>query len=296
MAVPAVGLIELFLHLWQTTAGVIPPGDWRAAREAVRKQVQPSDLVVFAPSWADPLGREYLGDDLATMEREARPDESRFPRAIEVSIRGKHRAELAHWRAVAKEKVGAVTITTLENPAPVKLLDDLLAHAALRTMTVARVENDREVACSWAHGAAQAGSLGAGPATPADKFTCAGGSVVGISVIFAMDNTPRRCLLATTPGGGSVLRITFTDVLFGRVLHGHQALPQFAERDKKGPPVTILFRTAETSLGNLVHHDGDGWKAFELDTHELEGKRGDLVAEISSSAAGRQFCFEADTR
>ena len=298
MAVPAVGVIELLMHLWQTTAGVVPEADWKAAREAVKKAAKPSDLIVFAPTWADPLGREFLKDDLATMEREARPDESRFPRAIEVSIRGKHRAELADWKKVGREKVGAITITTLENPAPVTLADDLLAHAEPGSMTVERVDGDRVTPCAWSHGAPQSGSLGAGPTIPADKFVCAGGGFLGISVIFAMDNTPRRCFLAPPLGGSSVMRVHFANVAFGHVLHGHHALAQFAERNRTGPPVTLLFRAEGQILGKLVHQDGDGWKPFELDTRDLAGKKGELVADITSSAGGgqRHYCFEADTR
>ena len=298
LAVPAVGVLELGMHVWQTTLGVVPEADWKAAREVVTKKAQPSDLIVFAPTWTDPLGREFLKDDLATLEREARPDESRFPRAIELSIRGKHRAELAGWRSVGKEKVGAITITTLENPAPVTLSDDLLAHAALGSMSVERVDGDRASPCPWSRGAPQAGSLGAGPTIPGDTFVCPGGGFLGVSVIFAMDNTPRRCFFAPPLGGPSVMRVRFANVLFGQVLHGHHALAQFAERSRTGTPITLLFRAEGQSLGKVVHQDGDGWKPFELDTRDLAGKRGELIAEITTSSGGgqRHYCFEADTR
>ena len=63
----------------------------------MEKRAKPDDLVAFAPRWVDPIGREELGKDLATVDREAYADVSRFPRAIEVSIRGKHLEDLEGW-------------------------------------------------------------------------------------------------------------------------------------------------------------------------------------------------------
>ena len=56
------------------------------------------------------------------------PGSARFPRAIEVSIRGEHLPELAGWKKIGEKKVGAITLTTLENPAPARVISDLVAH------------------------------------------------------------------------------------------------------------------------------------------------------------------------
>ena len=56
----------------QTTHDVVPESDWAAARDVVKAELQPDDLVVFAPFWADPLGRRSFGDD-------DRDDEARGP-------------------------------------------------------------------------------------------------------------------------------------------------------------------------------------------------------------------------
>ena len=85
--VPAVGLFELAAHAVQTHS-IPASADWVAARDYVGAQAKADDLVVFAPSWVDPVGREQFGPRLATLEREGRADETRFPRALEVSIRG----------------------------------------------------------------------------------------------------------------------------------------------------------------------------------------------------------------
>ena len=286
---------ELGAHVFQTH-DVVPATDWDAARDAVNAMWQPGDLVVFQPDWADPLGREHFGAKLAGIPDEARPDDTRFPRAFEVSIRGFHDPELADWKKVASRKVGAVTITTLENPSPVHLLDDLLAHASPAGMSVARVDGGNESDCRWVHGATTSGGLGAGPATPGDRFVCSGGSFVGVSIIHDLADRPRRCFFAPTAGGTSVVRVRFGNVAFGSVLHGHVGLAQFNERDRTGPPVALTWRANDRVLGKITHVDGDGWKGFELDTTELQGQKGELVAEISSAAGGRHYCFEADTR
>src|SRR5690349_14576181 len=92
-AVPLVPLADLGPHVSQTTGDVVGEADWRAARDLVKGSLQADDLVVFAPFWTDPLGREAFGD-LATLKREGRSDTQRFNRAFEVSRRGAHLAEL----------------------------------------------------------------------------------------------------------------------------------------------------------------------------------------------------------
>ncbi len=294
--VPLVGVLELLAHA-KEVSGTVPESDWRAARAAVAEIAKPTDLVIFAPTWTEPLGREAFGDELAGFDREARPDESRFPRAIEVGIRGKHRRELAGWKTLGERRVGAITITTLENPQPATLLDDLLLHAAPGKMSVTRVDGGQSVECPWVHTATQAGGLGAGPAVPGDRFACPGGNFVGLSMIHALDHSPRRCLFAPPGGGSSVLRVRFTGVTFGDALHGHGGLQNEAERSKTGAPVTLTWKHEDRVIGRLVHQDGEGWKGFELGTPELKGQKGDLVAEITSPSGNRrQYCFEADTR
>ena len=305
-AVPAVGLLELGAHLVQTHSA-IADGDWRGARDYVGSQIKPEDLVSFAPRWVDPIGREQLGPSLATLEREARPDESRFPRAFEVSIRGAHDASLDGWRQTGEQRFGAVTVRTLENPQPVQVLEDLVSMVGAERMQVSRVDGDKVTDCPFTHAAPAGGGLGAGPALPGDRFVCPGGGFVAASVAADLDYRPRRCIYTTPPGGGrSLMRIRFLGVRLGRALHGHHGLYVEAERNKSGAPVTITFRVGDQVVGSVVHHDGEGWKPFEFDTSDLAGARtghdgeagrADLVAEIGAPNADRRmYCFEADTR
>lgn len=296
-AVPLIGIVELVLHVKQTTRDVVGDEDWIAARDAVRTEAKPDDLVMFAPFWSDPLGRKWLGDDLAGIKREARPDESRFARAIEVSVRGAHREELAGWKKSSERQVGKLTIGVYENPTPVKILTDLTDLVAPERMVVSRVENGVETPCAWARGAGQPGGLGVpqGPAVPGDKFNCAGGGYVGLAVLHALDHHPHLCIFATPPGGVGILKIKLPNVTFGASLHGHSGVQWLTERTPSGERIQVAFSAFERPIGANVHRVGAGWTGFEFPTPELAGKRGDLVAEVTGSAQ-RAYCFEADTR
>jgi hypothetical protein len=288
--VPAAGLLELAAHAKQIHS-VTPDRDWMAARDFVAAQAKPEDLVAFVPRWADPIGRERFGPEIATLEREARADESRFPRAFEVAIRGASLPALQGWRRAAERRFGAVTVTTWENPAPARVLDDFVSMTRPERMRVRQGDRD----CPFVRGVAQSGPLGFGPTVPGERFACPGGSFVGVSVVADLDYIPHRCIYAP-PNGAGALHVRFLGVRLGRTIHGHHALYVEAERGKQGAPVTITFSAGNSPVGSVVHRDGDGWKPFEFDTTELAGELRDVEADITSSGDRRMYCFEADTR
>jgi hypothetical protein len=296
LAIPAIALLELLAHIVQVTRRV-PPEDWQRARQAVQVAARPNDLVAFAPSWADPLGREYFKDGLATVEREARPDDTRFPRAFVVSIRGAHLAELEGWKEEETARFGAVTVTTYANPYPAQVFDDLVSHAAPDRAQVTLIEGGRDTDCPWTQGSPATGGLGFGPGIPGERFVCPrNGAFVATSVLQATDYRAHKCLYASPIGGSTVLRVRFLDVAFGRVLHGHHAI-NWDSTKFNSPPVTLVWKVQDRVLARLVDGDSDGWKGFEIDTSDLEGQRGELTAEVSApTGSHRQYCFEADTR
>ena len=296
LAVPLVGLGEFVAHEVQIHS-VVTDDEWKQARAAVESEYKPGDLVVFAPDWTDPLGREFFGDALAPTANEGRPDETRFARAFEVSIKGAHAPELAGWSPHATRKVGSVTITTLENPSPAHLLDDLVTHVNPDGMSVSVADpSGNEIPCRWVRGPTTAGGLGGGPAVPGERFACPDGSFLGVTLIRDLADAPRRCLYAPPGGGSHTLRVTFANVPFGASLHGHVGIQNENERNRTGAPVTVAFRANDRVLGKITHRDGEGWKGFELSTSDLSGQRGSLIADVSSSERARQYCFEADTR
>jgi hypothetical protein len=296
-AIPVVGLLELAAHVVQTHS-VVSERDWRAAREYVALRAHPEDLIVFAPRWADPLGREYFGSSLATFEREARSDETRFPRAFEVSIRDAHLGFLAAWRKAGQERFGAVLVSTWQNPAPAPLLDDFVSMVKPDRLHASVVQGNRETDCAFTPNAqVNSGGLGSGQAVPAQRFACPGGAVVGTSIVADSDYYPHRCIYAPPPGGATALRLSFLGVEIGHTLRGHHGLYIETDPNPQGPVVTVTFRVADSIVGQSMHRGGDGWKPFEFDTSGLAGRRADVVVDIGVSNGDRRpYCFEASTR
>lgn len=294
-AVPLVGLLELGLHVKQTGVDVVTEEEWVKARDLVKADLKPDDLVLFEPYWTDPLGRRTFGDDIATMKREGFSDLQRFARIYEVSIRGAHEADLRAMKKLKEEKAGPITVTLYENPGFTPVIDDLVDLVTPERLTVSRVDGSAETPCTFSHGATAGGStvVPQGLLTPGDKFVCNGGHV-GVAVLHGLDHHPHLCIFAT-PIAGAGLRLRFKDILFGPSIVGHSGVQWVDERTATGEKITVTFSAFEHTIGPVFHHGGGGWTGFELPTPELDGKKGDLVAEIDP-AKERQFCFEASTR
>jgi hypothetical protein len=298
LLVPLVALTEIALYAKQSR-DVVPAGDWAAAKAHVASKLAPTDLVVFAPNWQDAVGRQVFGPEIMTMERAARPDNTRFRRTFEVSARGAHRPEFADWKLTEQVPFGALRVSLYENPAPVTVIDDLIKRISPDKAQVYRLESaGTEAPCAFVRGPVGSGGTyyPFGPATPGDRFNC-GSSYVGVSVVQALDHEPRLCIFAPPIGGGQVLQMRFPGVRFGKTLHGHHGIHYDAERHKTGTPVMISFRVKDTVIGRTAHVDGQGWSGFDFETTELDGKSDELRVEVTSaSGANRKYCFEADTR
>lgn len=298
LLVPLVALTEIALYAKQSR-DVVPAGDWAAAKAHVASKLAPTDLVVFAPKWQDAVGRQVFGPEIMTLERAARPDDTRFRRTFEVSARGARRPEFADWKLTEQLAFGALRVSLYENPAPITVIDDLVKHISPDKAQVFRLEPaGTESACAFVRGPVGSGGTyyPFGPATPGDRFNC-GSSYVGVSVVQALDHEPRLCIFAPPIGGGQVLQMRFPGVRFGKTLHGHHGIHYDAERHKTGTPVMISFRVKDTIIGRTAHVDGQGWSGFDFETTELDGKSEELRVEVTSaSGANRKYCFEADTR
>jgi hypothetical protein len=89
--------------------------DWQAIRAAVDAGFREGDLVVFAPAWMDPVGRQHLGQHL-TVDDVARMDDARYGRVWEISARGAAAPE-ARGRVLRDERHGALRLRLHERPA-----------------------------------------------------------------------------------------------------------------------------------------------------------------------------------
>lgn len=306
------GLIELCAHYIQSR-GAVRENEWLEARKALEQAVEPSDLVLVAPDWADPLARKYFGGELLNIERAAFTDVSVFPRAIEVSMRGQHRAELAGFALQKEIESGPFTLRILSNPTYQPRLDQLLAHVGTPNMRVTRVDyagqgsagGKMEIDCPFVKTDVQSGGLGFGAPHPAKHYECPKGGMAGISILTDLDYNPRHCLLIFPPGGKSKIQIRMDAFRFGKKLHGSHGVYVHSERLLKFPPIALSLSSGEAAIGKIVHADGEGWTQFQLETPALEGQTASLSLEIESpvglstggyDGAWRQYCFALDTR
>lgn len=104
-------------------ARAAPDADWQAAAAIVRARYQPGDLIVFAPGWADPIGRLHLGD-LIPVEYAARMDAARFARIWELSLRGARSPDTAGLATAETFVAGEVAVRRYDQP-PVTVLADV---------------------------------------------------------------------------------------------------------------------------------------------------------------------------
>lgn len=298
---PVLAAIELVAHAVEVR-GVVPDADYQAAAREVGSKAKPEDLVVFAPGWSDPVGRQHFGA-LVTAERAGFTDLTRFPRAFEVAQGGGRRPELDWFTVESETKVGALTVRTLKNPTYEPVIDDLLDHVAPQKMIVQVRRGGRDTDCPFVAGAATAGPWG--PATPARRFQCPHGPV-GVITMPDVAYSSRHCLYAPLPEPSSHLRVQFLDVKFGKKLRFSHGLHVEGERYQKGAPVEIAMSVPvetksegehEKVYGRAVHKDGDGWARLDVDTAELAGNTGDLVFDLhAGNPQDRLYCFAGTTR
>lgn len=295
LAVPLAGLVELGAQ--HRVAHRAPHVDeWAKLREPVAALRQAGELVVVAPGWADPLARQAFGDALMPLRDVARPDESGYARAIEVSILGERAPELRGWRTVAEAKSGRFTLRTLENPKAERVTFDFVDHVKPDALAV--FEGTQP--CAWnAHAPVSNGSLGGNPTFPAQRFMCPGGEwfFAGVTVIDDdHEYRPRRCIWAHPPPSGP-LRLRFANVPLGKKIRGYGGMPWVLFRDSVGaPPIELEVRVGGQSLGVYVHKDELGWSPFSFETGR-EGQSAEVEIEVrSSSIKDRHFCFQADSR
>jgi hypothetical protein len=297
LGIPLLGLAELGAHLYFAHR---PPSfdDWYTITDAVRAEKREGDLLVVAPSWADPAARRALGDALMPLRDDARPDVTRYAHALEVSILGEHDPELLGWREESALRSGKFLLRRLANPSPAQVAYDFVDHARPPFADVRGA--DPPAPCTWNPRAqlVASGTFGH-PVFAPERFECPGGPYfnVGVTVIADEDFKPRRCLWSHPPARGEIVT-RFHDVPLGRTIHGHGGIYWIVEREKQGAPVTLTARVDGDTVGSFVHTDGDGWTGFSFDLGAHAGAKAAEV-EIAVSSPNnlhRHFCFEADTR
>jgi hypothetical protein len=299
LGVPVVGLVELGAHLY--FAGCTPrEAEWRDLKPAVEQLRQHDELVVVAPDWAEPLARQALGDGLMPVVQVARPDESAYPRAIEISLLGQRTRELRDWNQVAVERVGRFRLRVLENPAPASTRFDFVSGLAPGRVVVQDGTPPRRRPCPYrGDHVPVAGGLHGSLAFPAARFDCGGGDqFVGVTIVEDDRYRPHRCIWAPPPEAGTRV-IRYHDVPLGARIRGHTATSWFLMRDRDSAPIEVTIRVGGTVVGTVTHQDAGSWTSwhpFDFALGESANQRTDVVFEVrSADPANRQFCFQAET-
>ncbi len=299
LAVPLLGLLELWAHSFFSRRAPSASA-WAELAPLVRSWYQPGDLVVVAPFWAEPMARWKFGDAIMPTRDVARPDATRYARAIEVSTLGRRSPELSGWKTERETKEGGFVVRALSNPAPQAVTYDFVDHLVAGAVAVRTEKGSTHSDCAFTSSApVEGGGLGGPPIYPASRFVCPGEPshvFAGVTVIDDEQNRPRRCIWAHPPTGDAELAVRFHDVPLGDRLHGHAGLGWLIERDLGGPPFTIRIMVGTTEVGRVVHEPGDFWKAFELPLGAAARSTADVEFRVSAPPNGTHVCFEADSR
>ena len=104
---------------------------WSRAASVVRQAYRPGDLIVFAPAWADPIGRLHLGD-LIPLEMAGRMDSARYGRIWQLSIRDAVAPDVAGLAPVEDHEIDGVTVRRYERAPAVVVADVVDAFATAR--------------------------------------------------------------------------------------------------------------------------------------------------------------------
>jgi len=289
--VAGVATFELVAHALIERA--IPTDQsWEAASSFVRARYQPSDRIVGAPSWVDPIVRSELGD-LLSLRRAAPSDLAGIDRIWEVGIRG---ATTRTEPPALEEEFGRVRVRMWPVTTD-RVVYDFVEE--VRDAEVELVRSDEAKTCPWMKVRAGEGGLGRGPMAPSERFVCDPDRPwlwVAATVLADLDLQPRRCIWQH-PAGTDPVRVTFRNVPLGERLVIRGGIDYFSERRRIFGPVTLRVFVDDRLAAELVHDDGDGWSGIEVDTSALGLDR--AVVRFESTAqdpSARSFCWAASTR
>lgn len=268
--------------------------DWERAAEYVREGFEEGDLIVPAPSWADSLVYEQLGD-LVPLSAAGRSDDEAFQRVWALSIRGHMPALYAERPPAASHVFGRVSVHRWdlgESPVLYSFIDHL------REARVERVQGSTARPCPWRRMPWGRSGLHWGAMFPDERFQCDTGAAhlfVGETVNEDLRLRPRHCIWQH-PQGGEPIRATFQDVPLGERLVFYGGIYYQHERVQEGGVVDVNLSVDGRSLGSFQHRDGDGWKRESFATDSLEGETGTVRVEVSSGSPHlRSFCWSAYT-
>jgi hypothetical protein len=272
----------VLLALVETVNALVGPGrvasdgEWEAAASEVRAGFRPGDLILFAPDWADQVGRQHLGD-LVTAQMAGRGDDDRYARVWEVSIRGARSTETS-GRILSHNRHGKVEVTLYEKEPPVEICFDFTEHLAEARVT-------------------QVPSDGRGDERPCYRdggaFKCTSTRIEKRTL--EVDYRPRRGILAPVDGGMTT-RIEFENVPLGKELVGYTAMHDYYSRKSADGPVDFAMFVDGKQAVSVHHLNHDGWRRFDFPIANQPGTHNVRFEIHAPNAAWRTFGFHAEVR
>jgi hypothetical protein len=289
--VAGVAVFELVAH--PVIRAGVPSGDaWEDATAFVRERFEPTDRIVAAPPWTDPIVRSYLGDLLSPSSASV-GDFAGVGRVWEVGIRG----ATTRTAPPALEKSFEGVRVRMWRLAADEVLFDFVEEIDRAEVDFLTEKGARR--CPYVHAKVQGGGLGHGPLPPPDRFVCDPARPwlwVGPTVMADLDLEPRRCVWQH-PTGHKPVRATFDDVPFGKRLVVHGGLDYNNERTAGNVAVLLRVFIDDRLAGEMRHQDRDGWSRLEIDTARLNGTRHQVRIETTAAKPhARTFCWSASTR
>ena len=289
--VAALATFELLAH--PAIRAAIPADEsWEEASAFVRARFEPSDHIVAAPAWVDPIVRHELGD-LLSLRAAALPDEAGVGRVWEVGIR---RATTRDEAPALEHNFGGVRVRMWPVQSP-EILFDFVARIADARVELETDEGTRP--CPWTSARPSPGGLERGPMAPAQRFVCDPKRKwlwVGPTVLADLELQPRRCIWQH-PAGEAPLRTIFEDVPLGRRLAVRGGIDYQIARHRAHAPVTLRVWIDDEIVAEWIHRDGDGWSGLDIDTSRLEGSSATVRFETTTTEPfARLFCFSASTQ
>lgn len=278
-------------------------GDWRAAAAAASAQKKPSDMILVAPRWAEPLGRKALGEvdkSLVDLRMVGRSDLDTVPRVLELSIRGKDDPHTKGWTVTGEQRFGAVTLRTLQNPKPERLVRDLVDELGPEVQAVKIGEGGARMPCTWGTGAVRMPNLFQGPPPAPQSFLCPpndpGWTWVGVTVITDLSYTPRRCIMMHPTEQHTA--VIYPARPIGKKVVAYTGLHVFLEREQAHGPYHVGIFVGDKEVAHGRHVDGAGWLRFEGSTAELAGQSLPVRIETWAEASPqfRAACVAAEIR
>lgn len=287
-------LFEVAAHAF-TRARVPTDDEWRRAAAYLRSNLGKDDVVTVAPTWADSILRWAIGDRIALSDA-GRSDLSAYKRLWALAIRGARPIEAPVREPDFRQWFGRVEL----------LRWDLLQSTVLYDLTkeiknaeVSIVRRGVENRCPLLRlGPPSGGGLGQGVLAPRERFVCDSARPwlwVAPVVIEDLDLKPRYCIWQH-PAGREPIRVTFRNAPLGKTIRFYAGLYYEDERYRKGGPVYATIRVNGEKVAEMVHRDGDGYKALTASTRKPTDKRETGVISIDVTAPQthkRSFCWAA---